>query len=158
MIHAEQLVINTRTQSQRDIVLAISAELSVYRDSLQRLNQQIADSFPAMLNGMLQTVFPSASLRFPIYTANAAAVSAVTDELLRRKLIGLYADLDMFYALLDRNSAVAQRIPHDASPSGDVAYELRALNPLIEDQLEQLRPILDEVIGGLDLQLHIGED
>lgn len=153
--HTEQLAVDSRVDSRRDVVVALSAELGVYRVGLERLDQTIANSFPSMLNGMLQTVFPIASLRFPIYSANAAAISAVSDELLRRKLIGLYADLDMLYALLDRNSAVAGHIPHDQTPSGEIAYELKGLHPLIKDQLAQLRPLLDDVIEGLERQLQV---
>lgn len=151
--HTENKAINDLAADQRNVIISLIAELTVYSAALEDINEKVWQTPSAVFGKMLQLIFPSASFRFPIYVANAAKIWAVSDDHVRGKLIGVYAELDMLFALLDRNSAIAQLIPHNETPSAEVAAQLKGLFPVIKAQLDKLIPEVQTVKAKLEEQV-----
>lgn len=147
--HTEKLAQQANFTSRANVINALHSELMVYETALKDISDKMATNAGSIFGKMLQLIFPSGSFRFPVYLANAAHVWAISDEPLRSKVIGIYAEMDMFFALLDRNSAAAMKIRDGQLPADDVESELKQLHPLIDQQLAKLLPAIALARTGL---------
>ena len=150
--HTEKLALSAARSAKKNVVCGLLAELEVYQTAIADIHDKISNSPSFIFGQMLQIVFPSTTFRFPVYMASAAHISAVRDVRLRSKVIGLYAEMDMLFALLDRNSAAVMRIPDGEAPSDAVRSELQSLHPLISGKTAQLLSQLRIVIDDLKLE------
>lgn len=87
-------------EGQRQAMVALLAELEVYSTALADIDRKMSNDLGVLLSGMLQMIFPSASFRFAVYRANADKVWAIPDDRIRRTVIAIYAELDLFFLFL----------------------------------------------------------
>ncbi|UQV43394.1 hypothetical protein KIV45_15595 [Janthinobacterium lividum] len=128
----------------------LSAEIGGYRTSIASIKAQIDASSSVRFSEMLQIVFPKASPKFHVYSAIAGRVGLIEDDMLRGQVIALYADMDIFFAMLNMNSDCAIKNPADEVPRGEIAYTLKSLLPLILSAGEELIVQADVVKNALD--------
>lgn len=151
--HTTQLAEKNAAISKSNVVFALLAELKVYQVALGDIDDKISTDPSSIFSEMLQMTFPSSSFRFPVYLANAAQIWAITDVDLREKIIGLYAEMDMLFSLIDRNSEAARRIPDGEVPPPEVKAELKKLHPLIKKLAAKLLKSVTAVRIGLRSQV-----
>ncbi|WP_426161616.1 hypothetical protein [Pseudoduganella sp. R-34] len=140
-------------EGQRQAMVALLAELEVYSTALADIDRKMSNDLGVLLSGMLQMIFPSASFRFAVYRANADKVWAIPDDRIRRTVIAIYAELDLFFSLLDRNSAIAEGIRDDSMPSSQISEKLLGLYPVIRQQLDKLLPQVKKLREDLAAQV-----
>lgn len=150
--HLEEKAARDEIEAQRRVIVALLAELEVYSKALADISKKVSNNLGVMLSGTLQMIFPSASFRFAVYRANTDKVWAIPDDRIRAVVVGVYAEMDLFFALLDRNSAIAEGIREDEIVSGQIAEQLRGLYPIIQEQLDELLPDVAKLRTDLQTQ------
>jgi len=129
---------NRRKDELLNMLRALQTEAKSYEKMLKVLEATFAQNSALKLTGKLQTVFPPIEPTFAIYHACAPLIGAIASEELRDDIVVFYAEMVGFFAALNRNSAHAALIPHDAAPSGDVADALAQMGPQLKEQLKYL--------------------
>ncbi len=128
----------------------LSAEIGAYRTNIANIKTKIDATSSVQFSEMLQVVFPTVSPKFPVYLAIAGRVGLIEDDLLRSRVIALYADIENFFTILNMNSDCANKIPVNQAPQGEIAHTLKSLLPLILDAGDDLIVTADIVKKALD--------
>lgn len=128
----------------------LSAEIGAYRTNIANIKAKIHATSSVQFSEMLQVVFPTVSPKFPVYLATAGRVGLIEDDLLRSRVIALYADIENFFTILNMNSDCANKIPANQAPQGEIAHTLKSLFPLILSAGDDLIVTADIVKKALD--------
>lgn len=144
-------------QEALNLINALAAEVNVYRIAIGDIRDKIDSDLESIINQRLRLVFPAMTPNFHVYASIAGRIGLLKSASLRTEVVALYADLEMFFALINKNSEYAAEIPYDGVPQSSLAARLEGLFPLIDAQTTSLAKRTASIKTRLDQAIAAGE-
>lgn len=147
--HSEDAEQQRRERELRNMLRALGVEAKSYGQMLAQIQIRMSNDWAMVLTMRLQVTFPPIEPRFSIYEACAPLLGAINDDQLLSDVVFFYAETIAFLSALNRNSALAATIPHDAAPDEDLGKKLSQMGPQLEAQLKTLLDVSARVNTGI---------
>jgi hypothetical protein len=117
---------------------AIKAELGVYENVVRDVKDKIDNDIAVPLHEITVKIFLEITPRFVVFRANASHIGKIPDENLRKEIIAIYAELEVFFLAINKNSAILTLILNGEKTPDEAQRHLKALLPVLQEQARKL--------------------